>query len=94
MDTTNEYERGAMGTKHNASQRAAFDDVVAAWANGSVSLAESAAALRAKMAALPAKAPAASRRTKASPVTDPATTPDVPTEGTAAPDAEAPDSIA
>ena len=60
----NEYERGAMGAKHTASQRAAFDDIVAAWADGSVSLAESAAALRAKIAKLPAKAEPASRRAK------------------------------
>lgn len=62
METSNEYERGAMGAKHTASQRAAFDDIVKAWADGTVPLAESAAALRAKMAALPAKPPAAPRR--------------------------------
>ncbi|MEI6666282.1 MAG: hypothetical protein WCL53_09055 [Chloroflexota bacterium] len=64
MDTQNEYERGAMGPKHTAGQRAAFDDIVTAWADGAVPLAEAAAALRAKIAKLPAKAAAPSRRAK------------------------------
>ena len=64
MNSQNEYERGAMGPKHTAAQRAAFDDIVAAWAAGTVPLAESAAALRAKIAALPAKAEPKTRTAK------------------------------
>ena len=86
MDTSNEYERGAMGAKHTASQRAAFDDIVKAWADGSVPLAESAAALRAKIAALPAKPPAAARRAKPRA----ATAADAPAASDAAPAPEAP----
>lgn len=64
METPNEYERGAMGAQHTASQRAAFDDIVTAWADGSVSLAQSTAALRAKIATLPEKAEPKNRRSK------------------------------
>jgi len=67
MTSQNEYERGAMGAKHTPSQRAAFDDIVTAWAGGTVPLAEAAAALRAKIAALPAKAEPKTRRAKSAP---------------------------
>ncbi|MFA7249115.1 MAG: hypothetical protein WC273_05720 [Dehalococcoidia bacterium] len=64
METPSEYERGAMGAAHTASQRATFDEIVTAWATGAVPLADAAAALRAKIAALPARPAPAKRRSK------------------------------
>lgn len=64
VETQNEYERGAMGATRTVSQRATFDDIVTDWLAGTVPLAEAAAALRARIANLPAKREPARRGSK------------------------------